>query len=462
MTRVVFFDNIYIVSEKEELKKEETIEIVEPASKQSFFSRVKNKYRDRQAKKLEQIQQLEQDDKKVEEKLEETNKEVTEFQSRDKKKKIKNILFFIFNIVLVAGILMWNIFTTEDFEPFIFSEINLLYVLVVLLFLCMVIVVDVISIHRMIYRKTLRSRWALSYKSLSILRYYDAVTPLASGGQAFMVSYLTGRDVSASTSLSIPIAKLLFQQIAWLFITFVCLIISFTNNMTTLVSAASIIGFVLALLMVVIILFFSLSKKLGVKIVSWGLKFLTKIHIIKDYDKHYTKVLNFVEDYQNIMKEYSKSKWDVIFQILMHIIRFVIFFSIPFFVCCIFKGFDGSKFGEFFIYTALIDLASSFIPLPGGTGMNEITFTALFKDYLGGKTFWALLIWRFCSYYFYLLQGIGIMTYDTVYGNRKYRWVKKKFDLQNESEEFRRVQIENFRQERSKRRKKQKKSAITE
>lgn len=448
---------------KVDLKELEVVENAEIPKKESFFSRIKTNYRAKQAKKLEQIEKLSsQDDKKVEEKIVETTKEVSDYKSGGRKKKIKNILFFIFNIVLVVGILLWNILSSEDFEPFKFKEINLLFVLVVLFLLALIMLTDVVSVHRMIYRKTLRSRWPLSYKSLSTLRYYDAVTPLASGGQAFMVSYLTSRDIPGSTALSIPIAKLLFQQISWLIITFICLVVSFTNNMNTLVTAASIIGFVLAFLLVVIILFFSLSKKLGGKIVAWVLKILVKMKILKDFDKHYEKVIGFVEDYQSIMKEYSKSVWDILFQIFLHLLRFVFLFSIPFFVCCVFKGFDGSKYGEFFIYTALIDLASSFIPLPGGTGMNEITFTALFKGYLGGKTFWALLMWRFCSYYFYLLQGIGIIFYDTVYGNRKYRWVKKKFALQEESLKFRKMQIELFRQERNKRRKKQKKAPVSE
>lgn len=435
-------------------------------SKQSFFSRVKTKIKTKKETKLKQIENeklSDEESKKVEEKIEEATKEVS--QSGSKKKKITNIVFFIFNILLVAGILIWNIFTSDDFTPLRLIDINFLFVMIALLFLILIIIVDVFSVHRMIYRKTMRSRWFLSYKSLGILRYYDAVTPLSSGGQAFMVTYLTGRDVPASTSLSIPVAKLIFQQISWLIISFVCLIISFTNGMSqSFVSAASIIGFVLAFLMVAFILFISLSKKLGEKLVSGCLKLLVKMHILKNFEKHYAKVMGFVEDYQNIMKEYSKSKWDILFQIVLHSMRFVLLFSIPYFIYLAFP-FQGGKignYGDFFIYTALIDMASSFIPLPGGTGMNEITFAALFKDYLGGYTFWALLLWRFCSYYFYLLQGLGIISYDTIYGNRKYRWVKKKYALQEESQEFRRMQIENFRLERNKRRKKQKKYDGTE
>ena len=116
----------------------------------------------------------------------------------------------------------------------------------------------------------------------------------------------------------------------------------------------------------------------------------------------------------------------------------------------------GELYGIFFISSALIELSSSFIPLPGGSGMSEISFSVIFSQFLDGQTFWALLLWRFSTYYIYLLQGIGIIAYDTVYGNRKYEWIKKKMELQQESQIFKKTQIDNFRAERNKRRKKEK------
>ena len=430
----------------------------------SFFSRIKTKYRARKAKKLAKIQNetlSAEETKKVKEKIEEANKEVSE---SGKHKKLKNIIFFVFNIVLVAGILIWNIMSSDDFTPLREQDLNGTYIAIVLFLLVGLISMDVIAVHRMIYRKTLRSRWALAYKATGLLRYYDDITPFAAGGQAFMATYLIGRDVPASTALSIPIAKLLFQQFSWLIVTFVCLIVSFVRGMTTLVSAASIIGFILAAGVVAIILFMSYSKVWGKKVIAWILKLLVKIKIIKNYDKHYAKVMNLVEDYQRIMREYKKAKLEVVFQVLIHGARIVLLYSIPYFIYLIFpyQGGEIGTYADFFVYTALIDLASSFFPMPAGTGMNEITFTALFNQYLRGSTFWALLLWRFCSYYVNLLQGLVLISYDTVYGNRKYRWLQTKYALQAESKEFRRMQIENFRQERDKRRRKQKKSSNKE
>ena len=112
----------------------------------------------------------------------------------------------------------------------------------------------------------------------------------------------------------------------------------------------------------------------------------------------------------------------------------------------------------------LVDLAASFFPLPGGTGMNEISFKAAFEQAVGKTPLvaWTLISWRACSYYFYLLQGVIILSYDFVYGNKKYKWAVRRENLVEESEVFKQQQINKFRQERAKRRKSKNKSGLKE
>ena len=114
--------------------------------------------------------------------------------------------------------------------------------------------------------------------------------------------------------------------------------------------------------------------------------------------------------------------------------------------------------------TCLVDLSSSFFPLPGGTGMNEISFSAAFGAVVGKQTHlaWVLIIWRLCSYYFYLIQGVSILSYDFAYGNRKYKWEVVRGNLAQESELFKQEQINKFRSERAKRRKSKNKSNVRE
>ena len=50
-------------------------------------------------------------------------------------------------------------------------------------------------------------------------------------------------------------------------------------------------------------------------------------------------------------------------------------------------------------------MASCFIPLPGGTGIMELSFIFLFGIVVKDNIVWALLAWRILSYYLILVHG---------------------------------------------------------
>ena len=105
----------------------------------------------------------------------------------------------------------------------------------------------------------------------------------------------------------------------------------------------------------------------------------------------------------------------------------------------------------------MVDLSASFFPLPGGTGASELSFTVLFGQlFSGGTLFWAMLIWRFFTYYMYIIQGIGVMIYDSVHGNKKLEWQKRKWDLEKESREFEARELQDFELSLNKKSKKEK------
>lgn len=392
------------------------------------------------------------------ERIEMNNKQIDEAEkevkgSKSKRKKIIKFLLFFVNIAVVVGILFWNLKSSQNFTSILEININYEYLIIILMFLIVYVFLDVFSVSYLVRKVAKRPRWALSYKSVAMLRYYDAVTPLSTGGQAFMIVYLISRDIPATTAVSIPISKLIFQQICWLLLSGTCLVISLvTKTSASFVGIASIIGFSLAAIVCLATLFLSLSKK-SQKIMRWGLKILHKMKIIKDFDKSQTKLTNFVNSYQSIMVDYANSKLDTFVMFFTHMIRYVILYSIPFFIYCTLIGFNPTVYAELFMYSVLIELAASFVPLPGGTGMNEISFTFIFSTYFGGVTFWALLLWRTICYYYNLIKGILVIIYDSLYGNRKYKWVQKSRALQYESQIFKQQEIDKFRNERNKRRK---------
>lgn len=471
MTKVSFFVKIIYMDEKDEsaYKNKEDKHKDSLIKKESFFSRFKHKLEEDKKEALKEVdEEAKKDSEEAKKELEQKMKsEESEEVEHDKKvasltkKRIKNALYLIFNILLVVGLLIWNIVDSgTDFNPFPFLDISITAMLLYILLLLVATLVDTLCVHLLIYRKTYRNSFSLSYKAMAIGRHYDNIVPLAGGGQTFMASYLRRRDVPGAISYYIPMTKLIAYQIAWLMIALFSFIFSSKAGRLSYVGALSIIGFIIGIVSVSVMIFVSVFKRFTKKVLAWGCKLLLKMHIIKDYDTFYAKAVKAVGDYQNLMRDLVRTPFMTLIQIILHLIRHIIYYSIPFVIYCIFNGFPASggfdTYLALFISAALIELSVSWIPISGGLGFNEISFTVLFSSWMGGETFWALLLWRFFNYYNILLQGIAVITYETVRGDRKYLWTKKARELQAESVEFKKECINAFREERKRQRKKEK------
>ena len=76
---------------------------------------------------------------------------------------------------------------------------------------------------------------------------------------------------------------------------------------------------------------------------------------------------------------------------------------IPFFVLTAFGG--EVDFLPCLVTTVAITSAVYFVPTPGNAGAAEGTFYVVFSALSEGYVFWAMLVWRFFSYYIYIIMG---------------------------------------------------------
>lgn len=397
-------------------------------------------------------------------KLDEIEQSVSKQNS--KKSKITNLVFFFVNILIVGGLMAYQILQ-EDFVPLSGLRIDFLALFICVVLFALTMLSETFQFSYLIKQSTGKWRLGLSFKLNELGRYYDAITPMAAGGQPFEITYLKSRGVPIHTALSIPLTRYLFTQIAWVIICLVCLIISFVDNSYgTFVSVMSIIGFVFSFFMLAITVFLSVCKTVGKKLVVKSLKLLQKMKIVKNYDKQYEKITKYISDFQDVMKQYAKSPKDFIIMLFLCLAKLIINYSIPFFVVMTFMpGIEANLYIRLMVLSVLVDLSASFFPTPGGAGISEISFASAFGSIVGENNIlvWVILLWRFFSYYIYLIKGVFVLSYDIAYGNRKYKWQVKKEKLVEESAVFKQNQIDKFRNERAKRRKnKQKNIGIKE
>ena len=375
-------------------------------------------------------------------------------KQKSKKSKNINLIFFLVNIGLLAGILISQMSQQEDMS--ISALINSTFSPALLLFAVFVWFVvqvnDAFRINLLVKRSSGRSRPFLSFKTNAIGRYYDAITPMSTGGQPFQVFYLKNRGINVAAAISVPMGKYVINQLCLSVVWTVCLIFALTSE-GGLTTVLCVVGWVMNSLLMVAIIILSVNQRVGTKLVVGIMKLLQKMKIIKNYEKSYNQVIKVVTDFQVTLKNFAKDGWTFFKLIFSNLISMILNYSMAFLVYCMMIGyFDFSMWWQMFLLSVMIDMAASFVPLPGGTGVTELSFTALFAGLISPAAMltWALIFWRVLTYYIILIQGIVVMAYDNAIGNRKYLWLKKKWELEAESISFAQDKLHEFSVEKKK------------
>lgn len=347
-------------------------------------------------------------------------------KQRSKKKRWLSAVFFLINLLIVVGVIAYNFLTGEpiSFADLLLLQINWSWLLIALLLFALLQIVDGFRTFVLIKSCTGRSRLWLSYKSTSICKFYDCATPLSTGGQPFQVFYLNKRGLSASSSTSVPVARYMFSQICTIIFITIVLFSQYTQIMTynPVILTACWIGYGLNFGIMACIIFLSTSKKIAPACASGILKFLAKIKLIKDYRRTFLKVMRVVQEYIAITRTFINNFWVMLGAFVSSFAFLLINYSFPFVVYCVLNSgpVDWSLWLEMLTLAIICEQACGFIPLPGGTGGAEVSFMLLYGAFFGESTLvWAMLLWRLLTYYGNLLQGLGIMFYDFVWGNKK-------------------------------------------
>ncbi|MBP3581616.1 MAG: flippase-like domain-containing protein, partial [Clostridia bacterium] len=188
-----------------------------------------------------------------------------------------------------------------------------------------------------------------------------------------------------------------------------------------LVATMAWIGFVVVTALMLAVAVVVMNKRVGTAIVVFFVRLFCKL-FRRNYDKLFRKTMRTVTTWQTTMRRYKKSPWIWIANIFLSVVFYFVLYSIPYFIYCAFMGWNAAVWIEVIVLAIIIDMTASFIPLPGGTGLMEISFIFLFGIVVKENIVWALLLYRFISYYLIIIHGFGhelIKIGKNIYKNRK-------------------------------------------
>lgn len=364
--------------------------------------------------------------------VDEKIKQAMEAQSPKKRKKstIINLCLLLLNLVLMFFIVKGLIKDVGDtrFSDIIDKQGAKLWWLAGGVVIYLVYMLAQTLMYKVLIKDfTGKTKWWLSYDVAIVGKYYDNITPFSVGGQPFQIIRIITNDISAGVATSIPIIKMILNTainavVAVLFFVFGMPLIPTTSSLNSILllifEILGVIGLVITVIVVLFMFLVSSGNLLTRSFISGILRLGYKMKIVKNYRKTFKKVLNQVEEYKLSMSYLWKHKALLVKMIFLCLMECLSYALIPYFVAMAFAGpIDMSPWLFIVVCIAkyyICMMASSFIPLPGGTGLIEITFIFLFGSVVGDSIVWALLCWRLLSYYLIIMHGfvheLGVIT----------------------------------------------------
>lgn len=364
--------------------------------------------------------------------------EAIESEKPKKKKKsiITNLIFLAINLCVLGFIISacLNEAGGVPLSKIISNQGSKLWWLVLGLGLFFIkCLADTMMFFCLIKKSTGKNRFFLSYKVSAVGKYFDAITPFSVGGQPSQILNLARAGLTPGVASSIPIIKLIIFNIVYTVLILITLVVgvpflpvssSLNNLLFVLFKIFAYLGLFFTALTSVLFFLIGGGKIIGRSAVRWLVRTGYKLRIVKDYRKTYNKIMGQVLEYQSSMKYLHQHKGTLAWCILFGAIDVIAHFAMPFAIVMAFSPNNIVSATEIFTILGIsickfvvCQMAAVVIPLPGGTGMMEFSFIALFgvSSLIGSTNIvWGLLAWRFLTYYFTILQGFIISTVDTI------------------------------------------------
>ncbi len=342
-----------------------------------------------------------------------------------KKKKWLPLAFIGLNVVAIVIMAIIEFSNTEN-QSKPFSEVvrllgeNWYFILFCLAAFLTVIVCETVKYHVMIHSCTKQHKPKEAFEVAVLGKYYDYITPSGSGGQPFQMYYLKTNGLSGGVAGALPVTGFLANQAAFVLLAIVFFVVraSALDVTDAAMKVAAIVGLVCYAAIPSLLLLFTVFPKMTVSIVHGSIKLLNKIRIVKNVEKANATAEKYFNDYRTNLKFMAKSKICFIVVFFVSAIAHIANAAIPYFVlsAC---GVGNAVLLDIITLSFFVYAAITFIPTPGNMGVAEGAFYIIFKSLSEGILFWGTIIWRFFTYYLYIILGILIVTITSLRGKKK-------------------------------------------
>ncbi|MBR5337803.1 MAG: flippase-like domain-containing protein [Lachnospiraceae bacterium] len=242
--------------------------------------------------------------------------------------------------------------------------------------------------------------------------FFSDLTPSATGGQFAQVYVFRHQGVSGTCASGILIMALISYQIVIVVYAAVCMLLRsdliFSGGVGTKIIAA--IGFAVNIGVTAVLFIGSASKKLQNFFINRCIKGLSKLHIVKDYEKTSKNLRSVFKEFRIKSKALFSNKKLFFTTLFLNALKLTMLYSIPFFsFLAVGAKLDITRFPELLALASAVTMFNTFMPIPGASGGSEGSYMLLYS-YLGSYLATSsMLVWRVVTFYVGLLIGFVIL-----------------------------------------------------
>ena len=275
--------------------------------------------------------------------------------------------------------------------------------------------------------------------------FYNNVTPGASGGQVMQVYTMKKQGIEVSNAASIMVMWFILYQTALIIFDVFALILEWNDiwsiksfkienfsifgwDGTITMLPLIIIGFAVNVGVIMMLFLMSYSHRFHNFIMHYGIGFLAKIKIIKKPDKTRENLRIQVENFKIELRRLQANIPVTVLIVFLFLCILAIRFSIPYFSGLALnsyganEGFRFDRLNDACFRSAFHQMVSGLVPLPGGAGISEIVYNAMFNGFFvetyavtetglsvirtpSANVMSTQILWRIATFYFVLIAS---------------------------------------------------------
>jgi len=327
------------------------------------------------------------------------------------KKLFNNIWFTIIFIIVLSGLAL-SLALYDSFPTVIttLQQITFIQIILISAWSFMPRVIHGFSLYKMANHIQPNYKFKHGLMNSLIEGFGSGITPSSTGGQ-FMQTYAFNKHgLKSSQGAGIVWLDFFLYSLSVVIIAVIFFLGQFTEFAHSSITLVFALGLLVNVLMLVLLGLMVYSPNLYRKFMHFIIHTLEKLRLVKQKEKmlsSWNETLDHFYEAQSAIKDNKGMLWQLFG---LNILRIMIYFTTPIVIGLVLNlKISITSFYELIALASFINIANTFVPLPGAAGATESLFVLTFSTVIGKASAASIMIlWRFFSFYLILIIG-GIL-----------------------------------------------------